>query len=743
MRVLLLLRGAPGCGKTTWIEQNGLKQYAISADDIRMMCCSPVLTTDGKPVINVSNDKVVWDELFKLLQIRMENGAFTVIDATNSKTTEMNRYKDLCDQYKYRMYCVDFTGVPIDVCKERNKQRPEYKWVPDEAIDKMYARLATQKIPSGIKVIQPDELDQIWMKKFDLSSYKCVHHIGDIHGCFTPLKEYLDMCGGIKDDEFWIFTGDYIDRGIENAEVVKFLLEIYEKPNALLLEGNHERWLWVWANGCTGKSKEFEFETKPQLEAAGIDKKEVRKLYRRLGQCAWYSIGEYTYFVNHAGVSTLPENPTLIPTVQYIKGVGKYNDFELVANKFVENTPDNVYQIHGHRNTKHLSTQVNQRVFNLEGQVEFGGFLRCVRVEHGGRHMIYEMNNPVFRQREEVPEEIAEQKRTVGDLILDMRRNRFVQEKKYGNISSLNFTKQAFYDKVWDEQTMKARGFFVDVDRQKIVARAYEKFFNVNEMPETKFDMLQYKLAFPVTAYVKENGFLGIVSYNEEDDSLFCTSKSDPTSEFSGWLREMLDATVDASTQNVMKTYAKTHNVSFVFECVDIVHDPHVIDYPESRLYLLDIIYNEIGMRKYSYDEMQNVAKELGLQCKEKAFVIDSWSEFFDWYYEVTSDDYLYNGRNIEGFVVEDQNGYMVKLKLAYYHFWKFMRSVAHEAIRKGYITRTSALTNALSNQFYGWVKTLHDTPDPDSVPRDICTLRRWFFESDAGKQFLAEGEVA
>lgn len=29
MRILLLLRGAPGSGKSTWIETNGLKPYAL------------------------------------------------------------------------------------------------------------------------------------------------------------------------------------------------------------------------------------------------------------------------------------------------------------------------------------------------------------------------------------------------------------------------------------------------------------------------------------------------------------------------------------------------------------------------------------------------------------------------------------------------------------------------------------------------------------------------------------------
>ena len=120
MRTLLLLRGSPGCGKSTWIEQNGLKQYALSADDIRMMCSSPQLDVDGKFSIDQNNDSIVWSTLFKLLEVRMQNGEFTVIDATNSKTSEMNRYKELCTAYKYRIYCVDFTNIPIEVAKERN-----------------------------------------------------------------------------------------------------------------------------------------------------------------------------------------------------------------------------------------------------------------------------------------------------------------------------------------------------------------------------------------------------------------------------------------------------------------------------------------------------------------------------------------------------------------------------------------------------------------------------------------------
>lgn len=741
MRVLLLLRGSAGCGKSTWIEQNGLKPYTLSADDIRLLCSSPVLTVSGAEAVNQSNDTVVWNTLFKLLDLRMQNGEFTVIDATNSKTSEMNRYKDLCSAYKYRIYCVDFTDIPIDVTKERNRMRPVVKQVPDEAIEKMYSRFQTQKIPSGITVIKPNELDKVWMHKINLSGYKKVHHIGDIHGCYTALMKYFETTGGFKDNEFYIFCGDFIDRGLENAEVVRFLLSVYEKPNVCLLEGNHERWLWVWANGGVSKSKEFELVTKTQLDNAKVNKKDVRQLYRRIGQCAYYEFGSNTYIVTHAGLSTIPENITTVATVQMIKGVGNYNDFEVVAESFLKNTAPNCYQIHGHRNTKHLPVQVNERVFNLEGQVEFGGCLRCVQVLPDGTHQIFEIENTVFKKTEEVsPVASGATEQSVGDAIIALRQNRYVQEKKYGNISSFNFTKTAFYDKVWDEQTTKARGLYINVPQQKVVARAYDKFFNINERPETKLDMLQYKLQFPAVAYVKENGFLGIVSYNNEDDSLFVTTKSNPNGDFSGWLRENLEAQVSAETLEAMKEYAREHNVSFVFECVDMKNDPHIIEYPENKLFLLDIVYNEMQYKKYTFEQLCEVAQKFGLTHKEKAYVLESWQEFFDWYYKVTAEDYKYNERNIEGFVVEGTDGYMVKLKLAYYNFWKFMRSVSHEAIRKGYIDsrRMSALTTSLANQYYGWVKTLHDTKDLETIPKDICTLRKLFFNTEVGKQFTS-----
>lgn len=205
-------------------------------------------------------------------------------------------------------------------------------------------------------------------------------------------------------------------------------------------------------------------------------------------------------------------------------------------------------------------------------------------------------------------------------------------------------------------------------------------------------------------------------------------SKSTIEGPFAGWLKDMIYEKVTPENIENMKRFAKDNNVTFVFECVDMKHDPHIIEYPESNLYLLDIVYNQINYAKYDYDAMCDTAHRFGLTPKKKACELATWQEFYDWYYDILEDDYEYNGRVIEGFVIEDSTGYMTKIKLAYYNFWKFMRTISHEAIRNGYIKKTSALTTPLANEYYAWVRKLHDTEDPANVPRDICTLRRWFY---------------
>ena len=98
MRILLLLRGSAGCGKSTWIQQKGLKIYTLSADDIRILCQSPIMQKDGTEAISQSNDKIVWKLVFQILEVRMEKGSLpaflrlTSSTGISVKSTQYNLY---------------------------------------------------------------------------------------------------------------------------------------------------------------------------------------------------------------------------------------------------------------------------------------------------------------------------------------------------------------------------------------------------------------------------------------------------------------------------------------------------------------------------------------------------------------------------------------------------------------------------------------------------------------------------
>lgn len=741
MRVLLLMRGAMGCGKSTFIEQNGLKPYTLCADDIRLLCQAPVLGKDGNYCISQKNEKVVWQTLFNILEVRMKRGEFTVIDATNTKTSEMNRYKDLAKKYRYRIYCVDMTDVPIEVAKERNRKRDPIKYVPEEAIDRAYARFATQKIPSGIKAIKPNELDTIFYKPIDLSEYDKVHVIGDIHGCHTALMEFMNN-HDINANDFFIFLGDYLDRGLENVQTLEYLLDLWENhKNVYFLEGNHEAHLRNWANGEDIMSPEFRNHTMPKLEQSGINKKRVRQFCRSFGQCSYFIFHGMNVLVTHGGLSTMPKNLTFIATEQMIKGVGDYKDANTVDGAFYTSTEDGYYSVHGHRNETHEPLQVNPTTFNLNGEVEFGGNLRAVTFRHEkwlDKSFIdqWEIHNSVYRIPEDVTKNNDEiSNAEIHDVIEYMRASKYIGEKSFGNISSFNFTRGAFEDKVWDGMTTKARGLYIDTEHEQVVARGYEKFFNYGEMEFTKPEALARNLKFPVEAYVKENGFLGIVS-TDNDGELIFTSKSTMGGDHAVMVKENLYKIYGEEAIEKMRKYANQYHVTFVFEIIDRERDPHIIQYNDNYAILLDIIYNDMKFNKLSYSELQKVAENIGLEYKQHYKTLNNVKELSAFIDKATDPKFRLktdriNDDCIEGFVFEDADGFMFKLKVAYYNEWKMLRSVANKIFRSGNINFTGALQSTESNYFYGWCRDKFNSLDKQGrwaySKRDIISLRDEF----------------
>ena len=727
-RALFCLRGAPGAGKTTFIKEHHLGEYTLCPDDIRLLCSSRELKADGSFAItrNHENENQTWKILFDLLEYRMSRGELTVIDATASKTKDLNQYKELADQYRYRIYVIDFTTVPLETCLKQNRMRPEYKWVPEASIRNIYARFATQKVPGGIKVIKPEEFESVFDAPIDLSSYKKVVFIGDVHGCYDTLMQYFK--DGINPEYSYIFCGDYLDRGNQNVETIKWLYSIMNLPNVCLLEGNHERWIQAYGNEVPAASREFETKTKPQLEAGGFTSKEARIFYRKVRQFSHFTYNGIEVLANHGGIPNLKQNLLFVPTIAFIKGVGEYADYNTIAETWMRDTAENQYQVFGHRNTEESPTWLADRVFNLEGRVEHGGQLRIVELNQDCTWNIIELDDcqPVTKELNTELHPVE----TVEEAVIYLRNNEFVQEKPLGDgISSFNFTREVFFKGNWNRQTVLARGLFIDTVNNKIVARSYEKFFKVNEVRATELSSLKNRLVFPVTAYVKENGFLGIVSYNHNTEDLFIATKSTNKGDFVEYFKACLKPYIEN-----LKACLKNTNQTLVFECEDPVHDPHIIEYKEARVVLLDAIENELTFKKADYNTLTQIAGTVGVQAKKRAFILNTWEDFKKLYLDMQDPEWQYQEEYIEGFVFEDASGFMTKCKSAYYNLWKKLRGVADQTLRCGYITRTGGLLEAIENHFYGFCRKCFAqdrNPETKEYPyrTNIINLRNMFFK--------------
>lgn len=395
MRILLVLRGNYHAGQEEFIAKNDLGEFTLDLNELRALSARSNQLLGGYKSLSYKNDNELYRILLYFLKIRMLKGEFCVI---NAYSETLKPFKDLADEYRYKFFIIDFSGASLEQCLQNNLSYAEKTGflTPVKLVEKTANLL--RKIPKKYQVLSPKDWQECLYQIPDLSAYKKIHHIGDVQGCYTVLKKYLKS---LKDDEYYIFLGDYIDRGIENGKVLKYLLKICKKPNVCLLEGNHERHLIKWAKGELTSSKEFNENTLKDFRKEKLTPKDGREFYPYLKECLWYKYGPKKIFCSHGGVNILPkktQNLSFVPSRDFINGVGDYEDSERVALEFCEKNPANFYQIFGHRNRLKLPMKIAKRVYLCEGKVDDGGFLRVVVLDKKGFSCV-ELKNEIYRKK--------------------------------------------------------------------------------------------------------------------------------------------------------------------------------------------------------------------------------------------------------------------------------------------------------------------------------------------------------
>jgi tRNA ligase len=213
-----------------------------------------------------------------------------------------------------------------------------------------------------------------------------------------------------------------------------------------------------------------------------------------------------------------------------------------------------------------------------------------------------------------------------------------------------------------DDLPTYARGLFTSKrfdGTPEIVSRGYDKFFNVDEVPSTKWDDIRSKTVGPYELSVKENGCIIFMSGLEDGNLLVCSKHStgvrqdvDRSHAQVGeeWVKKHVES-VGKTTKDL--AYAlRTHNLTAVAELCDDDFEEHVLEYPANMagLYLHGLNYNLPEFATMSGPDVHRFADEWGFKKAQYIMIdtVDEVKQFLDECAETGS----WNGRDTEGFVV-------------------------------------------------------------------------------------------
>jgi predicted kinase len=129
MQKVILTRGIPGSGKSTWakkwVEESPSTRIRVNRDDIRNML-GPYWIPD--------RERLVTSLEYQAVTVALAYNYSVVLDATNFKNEQ--KWQKIVDAYNVSIEIQDFTDVPLELCIERDSKRENP--VGAEVITKFY-----------------------------------------------------------------------------------------------------------------------------------------------------------------------------------------------------------------------------------------------------------------------------------------------------------------------------------------------------------------------------------------------------------------------------------------------------------------------------------------------------------------------------------------------------------------------------------------------------------------------------
>lgn len=696
MKQLIIMQGSVGSGKSTWIKDNGLSDYSLSFDKFELLVGGYNTENLDGHLLPANKSKLVYSLFISALESRMLDGQLTVIDSQNLRTEDINEFHKFANKYNYETFVVQLKPKSIDetrkIVTKRNTDESSdlenNKYIPESVIEKSYKLRKHVQNPNWVLTLDSETaINDLNITYQDISMYKGLIVIGDIHSSYRVLKhswEELDIDNKLRDNWLVITLGDLFDRGIRPVETFKFLENKKQNFNNFkMIMGNHDFNLYNEVfKTVTNPSKKTHQETTAKLLEAGINFDRIRDFLRAMKAGMFLQNGNKHIILTHGGI--LPTKTTSElelnkrPDRMMLFGSGNFAD---PIDEKLSHFP-NLISIHGHRNAHKVDmiTENEGMSINLEQGVDEGYHLAIAEyLISEDKINTYKFKNEEFQLSQTAISELM--KRTQSKLIEEP--NSFLLQAKHADslrvkqldnrIYSINFTNESFISGNWDELNITARGLFIDKEHNEVFARGYNKFFKVGEQENT---WKSIKPHLPYSVYKKYNGFLAMLTYDKYSDKLVVMSKTQLDKQKTPFVllaKKIIMKMINDSNQDLIKKVLLGKTA--LFEIVDEKKNPHLVhNFDKPTAVLLDIVNNNLSKdfhnNRMGYSDLVKFANKVKFPVKELITTIDDTENI-----KTELESLKLTISELEGYVLESDDGFQVKVKTYLYTSGKAIRN--------------------------------------------------------------------
>lgn len=403
MRTFIIVRGAPGIGKSTFLSLYQARGQVVSLDEIRDVFAMPIPDWDGVPgrSIRGGTEETISRVLESALRSRFEQGGDVFFDATNPELQQFRHLADLSRAYGYQVAVIDMQGNATDdmILTQNEKRAGTVTYVPEEDVLRISARVREgarecrryagrgmwvsaqwEERDCGLHLVNLDAMrefvrstiDGHYTRTLTVKSGEKVVVIGSAYGdAHTLSKALMEAWDETKDAPAvtWVFLGDALASSPHVAQAWKILqyFETQAKQHGhavIFLEGLDETFLRETLTRAVNP-RDFP-EAREVIDAITQTGTQKRGLLRHLNNlvCALtIHTDRGTYYVTTGGTANQDRTLTALEctngandrTSTYRRKIN-YEDYPEPLSEAAARADITI--IHGHRNTPHNMPRV-------------------------------------------------------------------------------------------------------------------------------------------------------------------------------------------------------------------------------------------------------------------------------------------------------------------------------------------------------------------------------------------------